>query len=63
MRAGGRVSVQVTKLLESMELVRGTEIRGEAGRQGWWGSWRHSWPERVGPRKGNLSVELEGAVK
>jgi len=41
----------------------GMEVLGEAGRQGWWGSWRQSCPERVEPRKGNLSVELEGAVK
>jgi len=53
----------VTKLLSSLDLPRGMESLGPAGVQGWWGSWRQSCPLRVEPRKANLSVELDGAVK
>jgi len=60
---GGRVSVKVANSWRSLGLGVGTEVRGPTGRQGWWGSWRHSCPEGVGPRKANLSVELAGGVK
>ena len=57
------MSVQVTTLWASLALGRGMESLGPVGVQGWWGSWRQSCPERVVTRKGNLSVELAGAVK
>jgi hypothetical protein len=50
--------------LVSLELETGMEVFEAAmAMQGWWGSWRQSWPGMVGPRRGSLSVELEGAVK
>ncbi len=53
----------MTKLWVSLGLGTGREILEEGtGRQGWWGSWRQSWPLRF-PRKANLSVELAGGVK
>jgi hypothetical protein len=58
------VSVQVTRFLVSLgPAVATLVLEAGTGMQGWWSSWRQSWPGMVGARRGSLSVELGGAVK